>query len=273
MISNSFRFSGANRYIPHIILVGLGIGTANFILNDGLNWIQCAIQALSTSFLIGYTTLLFSSNRPWLEYHFKSTWKLYLFIFSVFLVTGLLATEVEHHIRSLIFQSEPYNPLNAGKMYLFNGTISLFLGFSLFQNKNIFQVRDTAKMPDEKHQIQEASDLIENADSIPVRQGETILLIRTEDIVYFEAFDNYSFVYDKTGKKRLCDYSLRFLEKRLEKQFSRIHRKYIVNENYIKQIQPHLNGRYLIDFSQEGIPPVTSSKGYLNTIRKLIKIQ
>ena len=273
MNSNSFKFSGANRFLPHIILVGLGIGTANFILNDDLNWIQWAIQSLSTSLIIGYTTLLIASNKSWFEKQIRSKWRLYLFIFLVFLLVGLLATEVEHHIRSLIFQSEPYNPLNAGRMYLFNGVISLVLGFSLFQNNNIFRSRVSNTIENQKDLAQEPLSPNVNAGSIPVRQGENILLIRTEDVVYFEACDNYSFVYDSKGEKRLCDYSLLFLEKRLKDQFSRIHRKYIVNERHIKQIRPHLNGRYLIEFSQSGLPPITSSKGYSNTIRKLIKIQ
>ncbi len=273
MNSERFSFSGANRFIPHITLVGLGIGTANFFLNDNLNWIQWAIQSLSTSFLIGYTTLLVASNKSLFELRIKSKWKLYLFIFSVFLLAGLLATEVEHHIRSLIFKSEPYEPLNGGRMYLFNGVISLVLGFSLFQNNTFFRNKDSNTPENQKDETQEALSPNISANSIPVRQGENILLIRTEDVVYFEAYDNYSFVYDSKGEKRLCDYSLLFLEKRLENQFSRIHRKYIVNERHIKQIRPHLNGRYLIEFSHPGLQPITSSKGYADTIRKLIKIQ
>ena len=198
---------------------------------------------------------------------------MYLLVFIIFLLTGLFATEVEHHIRSLIFQSEPYQPFGAGKMYLFNGVITLFLGFSLFQNTSLFKTRNTDSSENEAHQHQESLKSYDVADSIPVKHGENILLIRTEDIVYFEAYDNYSFVYDSTGKKRLCDYSLLFLEKRLEKEFSRIHRKYIVNQKYIKQIKPHLNGRYLIEFSLTALPPIASSKTYSNTIRKLIKIQ
>ncbi len=108
--------------------------------------------------------------------------------------------------------------------------------------------------------------------SIPVKQGENILLIPIQDIVYFEAFDNYSFVHTLTGEKKLCDYSLIFLEKRLSNNFSRMHRKYIVNKNHIKQIKPHVNSRYLIVFNT-GLDPIISSKGYATLIRKLIKIE
>ena len=94
-----------------------------------------------------------------------------------------------------------------------------------------------------------------------------------DEIVYFEAFDNYSFVYDLGGNKILCDYALIFLEKRLDKNFLRIHRKYIVNTQHIKQINPHLNGRYQILFDTPKLATITSSKGYATIVRKLIKIE
>ncbi|MBT8185946.1 MAG: LytTR family DNA-binding domain-containing protein [Eudoraea sp.] len=274
-----FGIKKVNRFLPYIALVGIGIGTANFIMNSGLNWIQWTIQSLATSFLIGYTTVVVASNKPWFKFNISPSWRLYVLVFFLFLLAGVFATEVEHMIRSLIFRSEPYEPFNAGKMYLFNGVISLFLGFSLFQNNYFFKNRESVSSESQEdehsknHPSQETSKRSDITATIPVKQGENVLLIQTEDVVYFEAYDNYSFVYDTAGKKRLCDYSLRFLEKKLEAKFSRVHRKYIVNERHIKQIRPHLNGRYLIEFSLAGLAPITSSKSYSDTIRKLIRIQ
>ena len=279
MIVTQFELEKANRFLPHILLVGLGIGTANFIINGGLNLIQWSIQSLSTSFLIGYTTILAASNKAWFKFKITSSWKLYIFLSIVFLFIGVFATEVEHIIRSLIFRSEPFRPFSAGKMYLFNGVISSVLGFSLFQNNHLILGSDSKSTeknlkssseisPD--HEISKSSDI---ASSIPVRQGNNILLVPTQEIVYFEAYDNYSFVYDLNGKKRLCDYSLIFLEKRLKKKFSRIHRKYLVNEKHIKQIKPHINGRYIIEFSPKGLSSISSSKNFSHTIRKLIKME
>ncbi|PIB28501.1 LytR/AlgR family response regulator transcription factor [Maribacter sp. 4G9] len=266
MIPTKFELKKANRFLPYIVLVGLGIGTANFIMNGDLNWIQWAIQSLFTSFLIGYTTVLVAVNKPWLKININPVWKLYIVLLSIFLIIGFFATEVEHVIRSLIFKSEPYQPFSAGKMYLFNGVISAVLGFSIFHNNHLIQSSNTKSI--EKNL--KSSDI---SSSIPVKQGDNILLIPIQEIVYFEAYDNYSFVYDLNGKKRLCDYSLLFLERRLEKKFSRIHRKYLVNENHIKQIKPYINGRYIIEFSIKGLSSITSSKSYSNTIRRIIKIE
>ncbi len=255
-----FNFKQANRYLLHIVFVGIGIGTANYIMNGKLNWIQWSIQSLSTSFLIGYTLIIIGLNKSWFKHYFKTIGKLYLFIFVAFFLVGVLATEVEHVIRSLVFQNQQFQPLSSGKMYLFNGIISLILGYSFFQYG----------LPKNKpDKLLDSGDAITN---VPVKQGENILLVPIGDVVYFEAFDNYSFLYTLTGEKRLCDYSLRFLEKRLNKKFSRVHRKYIVNESHIKQIKPYLNGRYLILFDNV-LAPITSSKKYVTIIRKLIKIE
>ena len=279
MSVTQFELKIANRFLPHILLVGLGIGTANFIMNGDLNWIQWAMQSLSTSFLIGYTTVLVASNKPWFKFKITHSWKLYIVLSIVFIFIGVIATEIEHIIRSLVFSSEPFRSFSAGKMYLFNGVISFVLGFSLFQNDHLIQgsksisIENTLELRSEVSSDNKFSKISDITSSIPVRQGDNILLIPTQEIVYFEAYDNYSFVYDVNGQKRLCDYSLLFLEKRLENIFSRIHRKYLVNENHIKQIKPHINGRYIIEFSLKGLSPITSSKTYSTTIRRIIKIE
>ena len=276
MSTPTFQFKHANRFLPHILLVGIGIGTANYIVNENLNWIQWIIQSISTSVIIGYTLVVVGTNRMWLEYHIKANTRLLILAFFIFFLAGLFATEIEHFIRSQVFHNQEFAPFSAGKMYLFNGIISLILGYSFFLSD--FSKRKTLKSTKSQNDLPNTgipgeknleSGTITN---IPVKQGENILLLPIKEIVYFEAFDNYSFVFNSLGEKKLCDYSLLFLEKRLGKNFSRIHRKYIVNENYIKQIKPHLNGRYRIFFNI-GIDPISSSKGYLASIKKLIKIQ
>lgn len=268
-----FDLKKANQFFPHILLVGLGIGTANFIMNGDLNWIQWTIQSLSTSLLIGYTLVVIGLNKSWLKFKIRPIWKLYVFVFLAFVLVGVFAIEVEHIIRSLVFHSEQYQPFSGKKMYLFNGIISLVLGLAFFQNQSSDKLKDQKNLQNQKDQAKVTFQSGDPVSSIPVKQGENILLIPIQDIVYFEAYDNYSFVYDLNAEKRLCDYSLLFLEKRLDERFSRVHRKYIVNARFIKQIRPHLNGRYLIEFSSKGLLPITSSKSYSMTIRKLIKIE
>lgn len=277
MHSEEFDLKRASRFIPHIIVVGLGIGTANYIMHGTFNWLQWTIQSLSTSFIIGYTLVSIGANKPWFEFRFRPSWKMYLILSFLFFSAAVLATETEQLIRALVFQDQPYRFLSAGKMYLFNGIISLVLGISFFHynsltRKTLGSVRTMENSSNQNSTIAAASSSSEPITNIPVKKGEAISFIPLESIVYFEAFDNYSFVYNIEGEKKLCDYSLLFLEARLSEEFSRIHRKYIVNKNHIQQIKPHLNGRYMILFGHR-ISPVTSSKSYSSTIQKLIKIK
>ncbi len=274
MTAKPFYFKEANRFIPYILVIGIGIGTANFTINGGLNWIQWVVQSVVTSFIVGYGLVLIVLNKSWFLAHFKSKLIFYLFFVLAFFLIGVLATEIENLIRSLVFRSQQFALFSAGKMYVFNGIISLILGYSFLQN-NLLKIKNTKS---QAHLENQKKEVVEKATSssinkIPVKQGDNIVLISIEDIVYFEAYDNYSFVYNMEGEKRLCDYSLIFLEKRLNKSFARVHRKYIVNKNHIKQITPHLNGRYLIMFDSSKIDSINSSKGYLETIKGLIKIQ
>ncbi|MEM9647725.1 MAG: LytTR family DNA-binding domain-containing protein [Bacteroidota bacterium] len=270
MGENNFSYKKANRFLPHILVVGIGIGTANYIINDGLNWIQSCVQSLSTSLLIGYSLVAIGVNKSWLKSQIHPSWKLYTVLILFFVFMGMLATEIEHGIRSLVFQSEAFQPCSAGKMYAFNGIISLILGFSFFQNEFFFRNKN-AQTPDAT--TSNPGTIKEPITNVPVKEGQNILLIPIADIVYFEAYDNYSFVYDAKGKKRLCDYSLLFLEQRLGSEFPRVHRKYIVNSSHIQHIKPHLNGRYLIVFGLTQLEPISTSKSYATTIRKLIKLE
>ncbi|SHG53040.1 LytR/AlgR family response regulator transcription factor [Flagellimonas flava] len=270
MGDTTFSFKKANRFLPHILLVGIGIGTANYITNDGLNWIQWCVQSLSTSLLIGYSLVAIGVNKSWLKSRIDPTWKLYTVLILFFFFVGVLATEIEHSIRSLVFGNETFQPFSSGKMYGFNGIISLILGFSFFRYDFFFRNKSSLDQDSDATKNETAKEPIT---SVPAKQGQNILLIPIAEIVYFEAYDNYSFVYDTKGKKRLCDYSLLFLEKRLGNDFSRVHRKYIVNSSHIQQIKPHLNGRYLIVFASAQLEPISTSKSHASTIRKLIKLE
>lgn len=268
----------ANRYLFHIILIGLGIGSANYIIHDNFSWLQASILSITTSFIIGYPLVVIALNRAWVEYNIRLEWKLYLVLLFCFFLFGSIATEVEQLIKQFVFSNSNYQPFSGGKMYLFNGIISIMLGLSFFKNTSLVsnpsnnsesnRVNDV----DFKQEQNEDSPLLSPIDKIPVKQGDATSLVLTKDVVYFEAFDNYSFLYDINGEKKLCDYSLLFLQKRLDNNFCRVHRKYIINTSHVNEIRPHSNARYLIQFKAAKLSSITSSKSYSTTIRSIIKL-
>ena len=275
----SFNFKKATGYIPHILLIGVGIGSVNYLMNGGLNWLQWIIQSCMTSFVVGYSLVTISANRAWFQGMIKLKWFMYLSLLILFCVIGLIATEVEHLLRSLLFYSDGYQPLADGKAYLINGIISLMLGFSFFLNKRLFPTKETIDLqhPDGISAIKnDGKSTLESPDAIqkvPIKKGTSIHLISIDDIAYFEAYDNCSFLFDVKGQKSLCDYSLRTLEQKLGRKFLRVHRKYIVNASQIKKFRPYGNGRYQLFFDMPELSPIISSKSYAPVIRNLIKIE
>ena len=91
-------------------------------------------------------------------------------------------------------------------------------------------------------------------------------------VTLLEAADKYAYAYSNEGEKFLCDYSLGYLEARLPRAFSRIHRSHIVNTEHIAHIQPFDKTRYTIAFSSGRIPTVRSSAGYQEQVRSMIKL-
>ncbi len=272
MAAVKFDFKSVNRYVPHILVIGVAIGTANYLLHDQFNWFQWLLLSCSTSMVIGYSLISFASHKSWFQQKLQPEWKLYLLLAVSFFAIGVLASELEQIIKNLIFLNESYRPFAGGNIYGFNGIIALAMGLSFFRNWHFFTGGTLKEEPIEASPT-EAETSPEPIAKVPVRKGESIILIGSQQIVYFEAYDNYSFLYDVEGNKMLCDYSLIFLEKRLSPNFLRIHRKYIVNANHIKQIKPHLNSRYQIEFDQSKLAPISSSKSYAASMRKLIKIE
>ena len=200
-----FDIKKGKPYIPHILLIGISIGTANYLIHGILNWFQWIIQSSSTSLLVGYALVTLASNKAWFNRHFKSTWQQYLVLSIAFILTGALASEIEQIIKTLVFNNGTYSPFSGGRIYLFNSIISLALGFSFFLNANLFpkDPSNTDHNQEDKSDQKNAEESLDPILKVPVKQGENILLVPVEEIAYFEAFDNYSFVYDLKGNKIL----------------------------------------------------------------------
>jgi len=145
--------------------------------------------------------------------------------------------------------------------------LSMILGFMTHSWINLKSKKAIAK-----ESLEEIPKTEENLSSIPIKQGEAILLYPIEDIIYLEAYDNYSFLHDLNGNRFLCNYSLIFLEQKLDQNFLRVHRKYLLNKNNIHQIKPHLKGRFIIEFKDKKRTTINSSSPYSDTIKELIKL-
>jgi two-component system LytT family response regulator len=108
--------------------------------------------------------------------------------------------------------------------------------------------------------------------TVSVRSGERILLIRMEEISYFESEDKYTFLVTTEGKKYLTDYTLSGLEEKLPAYFVRISRSVILNSRLLKEIQKHFSGKYHLLLDDKSQSRLESGSKYANNIRALMQI-
>ena len=93
-------------------------------------------------------------------------------------------------------------------------------------------------------------------DRVSVRHGSRILLLATEEIIWFEADDTLVFARTASGRF-LVDRTLSELEQQLERQFFRAHRSCLVNLGHIAEIRPLDAGAFAIVCPGAGTVPLS----------------
>jgi len=108
--------------------------------------------------------------------------------------------------------------------------------------------------------------------SIPVKLGDRMLFIRIEDITYFSAEEKYVTIHTKEGKTYLCDFPLKSLEEKLDKDFLRIHRALLINKKRISEIDKHFGSRFVIKMNDINRSKLMTGRNYSDQIRMLMEI-
>jgi two-component system LytT family response regulator len=104
---------------------------------------------------------------------------------------------------------------------------------------------------------------------LQVKSGDKILLINTDDIVYFEAKDKYTFLHT-IDQKHIVDFTLNDLEEKLDKtNFIRIHRSNIINLKYLRELVKWFGGKYKVRLKDKDQTELIVSRGYVDQIQKL----
>lgn len=250
------------RYLPMILLIGIAIGIANFAIGF-INLLgRSILQSIITSFLIGLPLTAIAEYITDKDEAVLTTMKTIVFLAFTFAFVGIIGSELLLLIIQTAIEGNTYFPFTGKGIYLFNAILSEILGFSFvagFKAKKANVQKKELKLP-------------KILSRLPVKKGQTTSFIALDEVVLFEASDKFSFFYDKSGVKRISDYSLGYLETKLPDHFLRIHRKYLINTHHIRDIEPYAKGRYAIRFTDDCIEAITSSQGYSNQIKLLMKI-
>jgi len=114
--------------------------------------------------------------------------------------------------------------------------------------------RDAAVLSEQLIAIRSLSDKVKHIakpatvykSRISIKDGAKIIVVPCDEIVFFEAKNDYLSV-QTTEKKYLYNEALSTLEELLDPSiFARIHRSSIVNIKFIKELSSHYNGDYTI---------------------------
>lgn len=81
-----------------------------------------------------------------------------------------------------------------------------------------------------------------------IRMGQSLRLVRQEDIAYFYTADKITFMMTHEGRKFPVDYTLENLEEMIDpSRFFRINRQYIIRMDAIRQMHAHTKARVKIE--------------------------
>jgi two-component system, LytTR family, response regulator len=126
----------------------------------------------------------------------------------------------------------------------------------------------TNEEPKVKSLVATIDEKPETIDRIVVKTGSKIKVIPADKIIYIEAQDDYVMIYHEEGKN-LKEKTMKYFESHLDpSQFVRIHRSYIVNINFITQLEQYSKENY-IAILKNGAKLKVSDSGYKNLKQKL----
>lgn len=105
-------------------------------------------------------------------------------------------------------------------------------------------------------------------DRMALKSQGRIVLVETDDIRWIEGAGNYLRIHIQGGNNLLVRSTLRAFEAKLDlSQFVRIHRSWIVNREYVRELKPWYTGEYsvLMDDGKE----LTLSRTYRDRVQRL----
>jgi len=163
-------------------------------------------------------------------------------------ITGFEMLELLEHKPQIIFATA-YDEY-ALKAFEFNAADYLLKPYS---KERLFEAVDKVAAKIEKEG--KTSDVAENVSNFPreefldrivVKDRHKINIIPVDQVRYIESMDDYVMIYTKTGR-HLKQKTMKYFEAALDpKNFTRIHRSYIVKVDEINEIQQYEKESYIV---------------------------
>lgn len=109
-----------------------------------------------------------------------------------------------------------------------------------------------------------------SAFALPIKIGDKIRLFDFDDIVYLKAEDKYVSIHLKNGESKLSERSLKTLEEQLPDRFIRIHRSYIINRNFILEVQKYFKGNLILTMNDRAKTNLKTGNKYVAELRTIL---
>ena len=122
----------------------------------------------------------------------------------------------------------------------------------------------------EKNQLELENPINPNKDikRLAVVRDERITLLDVEKIMYIGTENRQVFVKTENDKYEIDTHLYEIEEKLLKYSFIRVHRGYIINLEYVDEVEQWFNGTYNLVFRDKSKVPV--SRSYAKTVRKYL---
>lgn len=108
--------------------------------------------------------------------------------------------------------------------------------------------------------------------SIPYKTGDKTILIKLDQVAFFEAEDKYINFYNAEGKKFLTDQSLKILEEKLPLNFVRVSKSIILNRNFVNEIHKYFRSRMVFVMQDINKTKITSGSTYYDFIKRTFEL-
>jgi len=110
----------------------------------------------------------------------------------------------------------------------------------------------------------------ERVERIPVEKAGRKILVNVDEIYYVMAKDDYSYIHTDS-ERYLSTISLAQLETRLDASgFFRVHRRYLVNLDRVKEIVPMYGGTLLLTLRDSAETQIPVSRRRVPSLRKAL---
>lgn len=109
---------------------------------------------------------------------------------------------------------------------------------------------------------------------LPIESHEGITYIFPEDIVYVSKNkENKTVSIYTTNNHYISTYTLQELENKLSTyDFLRVHKSYLINVIYVRELKPYYNGTYNLYLEKYDERPIPVSRNYVKRLRNKIEL-